>query len=182
MALVIKHWYADTTPNADGNYVEIAARESGLFAWLLALFKIDPSYFMNIGYDQVTFEKSNFSGYKKTVITTENISSTFYGYSKPWVAAASIFIFFLLIAGAVSQGSGFGAFVIFVIGFVIAIIYYMLNKELLIGFSEMNGDDYSLVLKRSVIENKEINEDQMKMVTNIILTLMRENKVTSKVN
>lgn len=92
MALVVKRWYADTKPNENGNYVEIAAREPGFFAWLLSLFKIDPSFFLNVGFDQVTFEKSNFTGYKKIVVTTENISSSFYGYHKPWVKAVSIFL------------------------------------------------------------------------------------------
>lgn len=180
MALVVKRWYADTKPNENGNYVEIAAREPGFFAWLLSLFKIDPSFFLNIGYDQVTFEKSNFIGYKKTVITTENISSSFYGYHKPWVKALTIFSVFLGIGAAFADSSAGTAFVIFVIGLLISVIYYFLNKELMIGFSEMNGDNYALVLKRSVIENKEINEKQMELVIDIILTLIRENKVASK--
>ena len=129
MALVIKHWYANTTPNSSGNYVEIAARKSGLIAWLLALFKVDPSFFLYVAYDQITFERSNFAGYKKIVVTTENVSSTFYGYSKPWVQAASIFMIFLMIAVGLAQGSAFGAFITLIVGLIIAIVYYLLNKE-----------------------------------------------------
>ena len=181
MALVVKRWYADTKPNDNGHYVEIAAREPGFFAWLLSLFKIDPSFFLNVGYDQVTFEKSNFTGYKKIVVTTENISSSFYGYHKPWIKAVTIFLIFLGIGSAFAQSSPGAAFAIFVTGLLIAVVYYFLNKELIIGFSETNGDDYSLVLKRSVIEGQEINEKQMELATEILLTLIRENKVSSKI-
>jgi hypothetical protein len=180
MSLVIKSWYASKTPNANGNFVEIAARKPGAFAWLLALFNIDPSFFLHVAFHQVTFSQSSFQGYKKIVVTTENVSSTFYGYSRPWTATIAIFLAFLGVAvPLVTNQHGQAAFIMVLVGIAAAAAYYLYNKELLIGFSEMNGDDYSLKLKRSVIEGQEISEDQMKQVTDIILLLIRKNKMSS---
>lgn len=179
MALVIKHWYADTKPNAAGNYIEISARESGLFAWFLALIKIDPSYFLYVSYDQILFQSSNFSGYKKVFLLTRSVSSSFFGYYKPWKAALAIFtIGFMLGSTIVSSSAVFGLLTM-LIGTGIAAAYYFLNKELLIGFSEMNGDDYALVLKRSIIEGKEIDEKQMELVTSILNTLIHSRGETA---
>ena len=172
MALVVKHWYADTKPNAQGNYVEISARESGLFAWFLSLVKIDPTYFLYVSFDQILFQSSNFSGYKKVFLLTRSLTSSFFGYYKPWKAALAIFGVMFMIGSTVMSSSAFGGLVIILLGLGIAAAYYFLNKELLIGFSEANGDDYSLILKRSVIEGKEINEQQLELVTNILNTLI----------
>jgi hypothetical protein len=182
MALVVKHFYADSKPNENGNYVEIAARESGLITWFLALIKIDPTYMMFVSYNEVMYQSSNFTGYKKIRVTTGSISSSFYGYYKPWKAAATIFsLFFMASIGIGQAGSIMTALITLLVGFLIAAVYYFLNKELLIGFSEVNGDRYSMVIKRSVIENKEISEVQLKLVTEIISTILKENRNLGKV-
>ena len=172
MSLVIKHWYADTKPNAQGNYVEISARESGLFAWFLSLIKIDPSYFLYVSYDQILFQSSSFSGYKKVFLLTRSVTSSFFGYYKPWKTAATIFAIGFMLGSAVVQNSAMFGLLTMLIGAVIAAVYYFLNKELLIGFSEQNGQEYALVLKRSIIEGKEIDEKQLELVTNILNTLI----------
>jgi hypothetical protein len=179
VALVIKKWYADVKPNANGNYVEISARESGLFAWFLSLIKIDPTYILHVSYDQILSQSSSFTGYKKIFLLTRSVSSSYFGYHKPWKAALAIGAISFFLGSAIAPHSGFGGMTVMLIGFLIAAVYYFLNKELMIGFSEQNGDDYTWVLKRSAIEGKEINEQQLELVTSILNTLIHQgNEVT----
>jgi hypothetical protein len=177
MTLVVKHFYASTTPNAEGHYVEIAARQSGVWAWILALLKIDPTFLMQVSYNEIVYQATTLAGYRKTLITTGSVSSSFYGYHKPIKEALILLGVFLLMGYGAAKGDSFLAAVLLVlIGVVVAGVYYFLNKKLSIGFSEINGDDYGMLIKRSVIENTEINEEQMKLVADIISTVLRENR------
>ena len=180
MALVIKKWYANTKPNTEGNYVEILARESGLIAWLLSLMKIDPTFFLQVSFTQVTFQSSNFQGFKKTVLPINHVSSSFYGYHKPWIKALFVSGFFLFIATAIGNSSSVAALITMLIGIAITVFYYLFNKELLVGFSDDGANNYSLILKRSMIENPEIKEVQMGVVVDIILTLIGEHNTPTK--
>ena len=116
----------------------------------------------------MVYQASSLSGYRKTILTTGSVSSSFFGYYKPWKAASAILSFFVVFALAVGEVKPFAGMILFLIGVGVAAAYYYLNKELLIGVSEINGDDYSLVIKRSVIEGQEIGEEQMKQITDII--------------
>lgn len=183
MALVPKQWWAAATANERNNYVEILARQSGLFAWLLALFRIDPTYLMAINHRRVLYEAASFSGYRKVVLPIDSISSSYFGYHRPWKAALSIGFLALMIAGAISEaGYTLWSLATFGLGILVAIVYYLLNKELLIGLTDVTGTDYALVLKRSVIGNQEINEQQMELVTTIVLTVIDNQKASKLVS
>ena len=177
MSLVVKHFYVSPTPNQAGNYVEIVARQAGLLGWIFSIFKIDPPYRMNLSYDELIHESTSFSGFRKSVVTTGSLSSSFYGYHKPYSSAISIFSMFLLIAysfeGLVSNSTNL---FICIMGGLIAVAYYILNKELMIGVSELNAKNYILTIKRSVIEGREITEDDLMLVVEIITTVLRENR------
>ena len=188
MALVPKQWYADANPNERNNYVEILARNSGLLAWLLALLRIDPTYFLSINHRRLVFQTASFTGYRKVIIPIDSISSSYYGYHKPWKQAVGIFFMALLAGGQIitasignardADGPGvlwFGVGIV-LLGLLIAVIYYFLNKQLVIGITDNNGADHEMVLKKSVIENKEINEQQMELVTRIVLTIIDNQK------
>jgi hypothetical protein len=177
MALVVKGYYASNTPNANGNYVEIRARQPGFLAWILSLLKIDPTIVMLVTYNELVYQATTLAGYQKTLVTTGSISSSFYGYHRPIRQTIYIFAFFVMLGFfAERSGSLLAAFLLLVVGAGIAALYYAFNKHVQIGFSEVNGRDYAMVLKRSVIENVEINEDQMKFVADIISTVLRENR------
>ena len=62
MALVIKKWYASTSPNQDGNYVHLIGREAGLFAWLLSVIGLDPTTEVKITDNLITFGAASLSG------------------------------------------------------------------------------------------------------------------------
>lgn len=178
MALVPKQWYASTSPNERNNYVEILARKAGFIAWLLALIKVDPTFFMSVGHRQVVYQASNLMGYQKIILPIDSISSSFFGYHKPWKAAIAIFFVSIAIGSTIIDAthSAFGGMMAMLIGLIIAVVYYFLNKELLIGITDNNGDRYALILKRSVLDGQEINEQGMELVTRIVLTVIDNQK------
>jgi len=69
----------------------------------------------------------------------------------------------------------------FVIGALVGVIYYYLNKSLSLGFGEENGKDYSINFKRSIMENMNIDEEQAKIVIGIIRMLL-EGKAFASAN
>lgn len=95
----------------------------------------------------------------------ENISSTYYGYTKPWKES--------LILGAILGALTFG------IGAIIGIVYYFLNKHLTVGFVEVSGHVSAIAFKRSVIEGQNIDESQARAVSEITQQLIDARKRAS---
>jgi len=172
MALVPKSWYASPTPNTDNEYVSVVARESGLIAWLLALIKIDPTYRMSLSHTRLIYEASSLTGYRRVVVPVDSISSSYFGYHKPWKAAFLIVAIGFAVGSAIVEHAPSVGAVVMALSMVVALLYYFLNKELLIGIRDETGADYELVLKRSVLENQEINEAQMELVTSIVTAVI----------
>jgi len=54
----------------------------------------------------------------------------------------------------------------------LGLVYYFLNRQLTLGFIENSGVVNGIRLKRSVIENVDINEDQAKNVCLMIQKLI----------
>ena len=181
-ALVIKAWRADTKPiDGQNNFVRIAGREGGLIAWILSLMGIDPTTTILVGLDRIEFSSASLAGTESRLIPLQSICSVYYGYHKPWKAAAwiiAIFMFFGLSIGSAvaeggSQGGAFTSFMVTTaIGVVIALIYYFLNRTPTLGFIEHSGIVNGIRFKRSVIENVDINQEQAKDVCIIIQRLI----------
>ncbi len=181
-ALVIKDWKADTKPiDGQNNFVRITGREGGLIAWILSLMGIDPTTTILVGLDRIEFSSASLAGTESRLIPLQSICSTYYGYHKPWKAAASIiatFMFFGLSMGSAvaeggSQGGAFTTFMITTaIGIIFALIYYFLNRTLTLGFVEHSGVINGIRFKRSVIENVDINQEQAKDVCIIVQRLI----------
>lgn len=181
-ALVIKAWKAEGKPiDEKNNYVSIVGRESGLIAWILSLMGVDPTTSIRVGMDRVEFSSSSLAGTQSRLIPLQSVCSTYYGYHKPWKAAVAIVAFFLFfgtsIASALVDGGSRNSQVsvflgTFVAGFVVALIYYFLNRTLTLGFVETSGVVSGIKFKRSVIENMDINETQAKTVCTIVQRLI----------
>jgi hypothetical protein len=62
------------------------------------------------------------------------------------------------------------------LGVLIAVLVMVLGRQRLIGLTEMTGDDYSLLLKRSVIEGQEINEAKLEEISRIVIALLDAHK------
>lgn len=181
-ALVIKAWKADVRPiDKDNNFVFIMGRQSGLISWLLSLMRIDPTTTIVVGSDRIQFESASLAGTESRLIPLEGICSTYYGYHKPWKAAAwiiasAVFLAFFFGAVAAEGGSQGFAFITFIlttmIGVVIALVYYFLNRTLTLGFVENSGVVSGIRFKRSAIENIEINEHEARAVCILVQHLI----------
>ena len=124
MALVIKKWSASATADANGNYVHISGRESGLISWLFSLVKIDPTTTIEVKDKIVIFTQGSLEGTEKRVIPIGSVCSTYYGYKKPWKEAVALLLLLLPVFG---------------LGLIVGPLYYFFNKTLTVGIVENSG-------------------------------------------
>ncbi len=183
-ALVIKAWRAETKPiDGQNNFVSITGREGGLIAWILSLMGIDPTTPILVGLERIEFSSASLAGTESRMIPLQSVCSSYYGYHKPWKAAAWIMALFMFMfmgisfgsaaAEGGSQGGAFTSFVLtFAVGVVIALVYYFLNRTLTLGFVEHSGVVNGIRFKRSVIENVDISQEQAKAVCIIVQRLI----------
>lgn len=163
MALVIKKWYASSTPNQEGNFVHLVGREAGLFAWLLSVIGIDPTTEVEIKDKVIVFTAGSLSGKQKRVIPMLSVCSAYYGYVKPWQMAVMLG----MIALALTAVTPYAA-----LGLIVGPLYYFLNKELTVGVVENSSWIGGFAFKRSVIEGQNIDEQKAYEVIEIIRALI----------
>jgi len=173
MALVIKRWFSDVSPREDGCYVEVVGRESGLLSWFLSLLSIDSSYSLHVQYDKLFYESRSVFGYRRVVLPVASVSSMYFGYSKPWKLALFWFALFGFGAFALTELDLWGwSALALLLGVGVATLVFILNRELTLGLSEQNGEEYELQFKRSVIENQEISEQSLERITRIFIAIV----------
>lgn len=174
-ALVIKHWRAESQPAEDDkSYIRIAGRQGGLIAWILARMGIDPVTTIKVGFERVEFSSASMAGIESRMIPLQNVCSTYYGYHKPWKAALSIALAWLMLvlpplAPQLSPGKLMAAAAV---GLVVAIGYYFLNRTLTLGFVEHSGFVCGIRFKRSVIERIDVNQEQARSVCELMQRLI----------
>jgi len=176
-ALVVKKFFSSPSPRDDGVYVEIVGRQSGLVAWLFALLKLDPTIEMRVKYTRVEYMAASFSGFNRVILPIESVASVFFGVSRPWLSALFWLLAFLAGAYVAAEiGSTPWVLGLILVGIVVAVLVFVLQRQRVIGFTDVTGEDYVLVLKRSVIEGKEITEQTLDEISRIILALVDEHK------
>lgn len=182
--LVIKQWVTNNEPiDQEGNYIVISGRESGLFAWFLALVGVDPTTKIKVSFKRIEFQSSSLSGTNSRMIPLQGVCSTYYGYHKPWKKALGIFVVLMVLfislgsvlAQANATGSSYGLFLFgTLVSIVIALIYYFLNRTLTFGFIEISGVISGIMFKRSVIENVDVNEQQARAVCELTQSVIEK--------
>ena len=161
-AFVIKSWSAASQPDADGNYVNISGRAGGFVSWLLNLLGISPTVQLIVQADRVVFQKGSLEGTFNFITPLENTCSTFYAFKRPLKEAVILGV----ILGALTF------FSLGIIGIAIAILYYVLNKTMTVGFTDLGGRVSEIPFKRSVIEGKNLDEAEAARVCDIIQHLV----------
>ena len=184
--LVIQSWQADTRPvDADNSYVSISGRQGGLVAWLFTLFGIDASTRLRVGIERIEFRSWSLSGTATRLIPLQSVSSTSYGYYKPWKPALVLFLLLLWMGGSISvalidsRSTGNGIAVLLItlaISAICAFVYYYLNRSLTLGFVESSGLSNGIRFKRSIIENVDIDERKAEAVCMIVQRLIESRK------
>lgn len=177
-ALVIKSWRSSTKPiDQHGHFVSIVGRKGGLLAWLLSLLGVDPTTQIRVSRDRVEFKQSSLAGTESKLIPLEGICSSYYGYYKPWKEALTLLLvgvgFGSTVIGPLFGMSQIGALCLgALLGTVVSVIYYVLNRTLTLGFVEQSGLINGIRFKKSVIENLEINEPQARQVCLLVQHLI----------
>lgn len=161
-AFVIKSWSANDQPDGEGNYVNISGRAGGLVSWLLNLLDISPTVRLTVRADKITFQKGSLEGSSHFLTPLENTCSMFYAFKRPLKEA--------VLLGIVLGAATFFTFGI--LGIVIAILYYVLNKTQTIGFTDVGGRVSEIPFKRSVIEGVALDEAEAARVCEIIQHLV----------
>jgi len=177
MALVVKKFFVSNEPREDGVYVEILARQSGFFSWIFALFGFDPNYSLNILFDKVIYQSTSISGFNKVILPIDSVSSIYFGSLRP--IGKAIFWFLFFISGAyiaAEMGETKWVVISVLVGLIVSVLIYVLNKELTIGVTEVTKEHYPLVLKRSVIEGQEISEAKLAEISQIFVALLDAHK------
>ncbi len=173
MALVIKKWFAEASPNSNGEYVHIFARRSGLLAWALSLMRLDPTVYFGMYLDRVEFRVSKLSGYIKATAPVSAIATCYYGYTKPWKIAFAILILFILIAISVAEQSLLAGMASLLVGVLAAVGYFLLKRELSFGVTLHSGHSFAMAIRRSIIEDAEIDENSFERVSAILTSIIR---------
>lgn len=173
-AFVIKSWFASDQADVQGNYVNISGRAGGFVSWLLNLLGISPTVSLVVSADKVTFQKGSLEGTLHFITPLENTCSMFYAFKRPLKEA--------VILGIILGAATFFTFGL--IGIAIAILYYVLNKTLTIGFTDVGGRMSQIPFKRSVIEGQRIDEDNAARVCEIVQRLVdsRRNRMLVQIS
>lgn len=163
---VIKSWQAQNQPiEGSENYVKIEGRASGLLSWLLGLVGISPTVSLRVTADKVVYEKGSLFGSLKYLTPHSKLTSTLYGYTKPWKESIAIAIFVAVIIGFKYTFAGL------LTGIVVGFFYYFLNKTMTIGYLA-GTKDLSFNFKTSAIERQSIGEVEAAKVCAIIQNLV----------
>jgi hypothetical protein len=171
-AYVLKRWAVSNQPNANGNYIEISGRRPGFVAWLLSMAGIEATVNFAVSNACVTYSVGSLSGIHKRIIPVAQISSMYYGFSRPWRECGGILLACLVVLGnligaeAISPGGGF---LLVLLG---CMAYYALNKRLSLGIQEAGALSSGVEFKRSVIEGKRLDEADARIVCDMIAALM----------
>jgi hypothetical protein len=161
-AFVIKSWSASSQPDKDGNFVSINGRAGGFVSWLLNLLDISPTVSLIVRGDKIIFQKGSLEGTMHFLTPLENTCSMFYALKRPLKEA--------VVLGVVLGIATFFTFGI--LGIAIAMLYYVLNKTLTVGFTDVGGRVSEIPFKRSVIEGKNIDAIEAARVCDIVQGLV----------
>ena len=179
-AYVISEWHASNEPDSEGNLVNIRGRQPGILNWVLSLLGVEPKVHLKVDNKHVRFEQGSIGGSATHVIQLNAVTSTLYGFTKPWKQTAVI-LFVSLGVGynmifeqpsgipqEVASGATKWGLIIALGGIIVAGLYYFLKQEMSVGLVDESGHTSVIVFKRSVIEGKKLGEEQAAYASSII--------------
>lgn len=170
---VIREWQVSNTPKSNGEYIRIQGRAPGLISWFLSLIGIEPSVDIRVTDKAVFFESGSWSGNLTRTIPLSKVSSVLHGFTKPWKESLILFAVLAFISISIfAERSGAGVAIGILFSLIIAMVFYLLNKKLMLGVFEVGGLISGIHIKRSVIEGKKLDAADAAYVGKIIQGLM----------
>lgn len=183
--LVVKQWYVSNVPRADGSYLSISGRRSGLVGWLLSVLGLDPTITLSITDKKITLHTTSIGGISNRITPLGTVSSSSFGYSKPWLGSLLVWLlsfpFFFALFSFVMEKLGFyslaESFISLLlsagVAFLLAQYYFRYNKSLTLGYVELSGVAAQIRFKPSVIEGVNIDERQAEYAAKVMQHLIQ---------
>ena len=174
-AMVISEWHVAYQPDSSGAYVSIRGRQAGLLSWILSILGVERGVRLEADTKHIKFKEGDMGGSSTRVIHLDSISSTYYGFKKPWAEAIAMVtilgpLLAPLFAGLINSALGFIIGGLATLG--IAALYYLLNKRMTVGIVEHSGVQSQLVFKRSVLEGLQLDEASSAQASDVLQWLM----------
>jgi hypothetical protein len=144
-------------------YVRLVGRKSGLVDWLLTLCGINTKTTLEVYADRIEYSYGSLSGNILEVIPLSKVSNLYCGRFKPFI---------LLVLAVISLIGAFFTFGISLIPAILFFIYYFLKKTTLISIIPNSGSAAAVAFKRSIIENKNISDEEAQQIIQIIAQLV----------
>jgi hypothetical protein len=171
---VITSWKINDNPaSIDDPCVKIEGRADGLIAWLLNLVHISPTMFLTVTGRDIVYKKASLSGNLTYRTPLAKTSSICHGFSKPWATAILLGVIVAAVLHFI-RISYYGDIIADIAGLAVAVVYYFLNLELTLGYTDVAGTSFPISFKPSVIDGKNIDEESVTKVAAKIQSLVEK--------
>lgn len=152
--------------NPDGPcYVRLVGRKSGLIDWLLTVCGVNTTTTLEVYADRIEYSYGSLSGNVLEVIPLSKVSNLLCGRFKPVI---------LLVLAVISFFAAFVTYGLSLILTVIFVVYYFLKKTTLISIIPNSASATAVAFKRSLIENKNISEEEAQQIIKMISELVEK--------
>ena len=161
-------------------YVRLKGRRAGFMGWLLTLIGIDAWSEFNVYADHIEFRQGSLSGKLNDLYPLSSVSNVGTGIINPFLymlvavfcALGAISTLIAAIAG--SGSSGWMLFIIFLLLLVGAFFKYKMGRTMMAYVITDGGTIGSIFVKRSMIEDKTLSEEEIDRIIAILTKLVRE--------
>ena len=155
-------------------FIRLVGRRSGLLDWFLTVIGINTTTVLEVYEDRIEYSYGSLSGRIQEMIPMSKVSNLVCAYFKP------VILFFLaaiaLIAGivmaCVMDGDERNLCLIPFCLSLIFFIYYWLKKTTVIEIIPNSAYASAALFKRSLIENRNISDEDAQRIINIIIALV----------
>lgn len=166
VALVLKEFKI----NREGEpYVRVVARKGGLVSWLLTMAGIDTTTSLEIYADRVMFAQGSLSGRVTTCMPLSALSIATCGFTKPFLLL--VFAAIAFVGGLIMMATVIAPIIGLIVA-VVCVIYYFLQKTLMIQLVSNSSWAASICFKRSIIEGVKVDYEQAMEVIDIVNQLV----------
>ena len=146
-------------------FIKLVGRKAGLIDWLLTLIGVNTQTTLEVYANHIEYSYGSLSGNVLEVIPLSKVSNLICGNFRPVIFLLLAFIAF--IAAFVTSGLSLILTVIF-------LIFYFLRKSIMVGIISNSGSTTTLAFKRSLIEGKNITNEEAQNIINIISNLVEK--------
>jgi hypothetical protein len=166
---------------ADGVFVEIVGRASGIIAWALTIVGIHAETSLRVTRTEILYRRASLFGEVQHFLPLPHASHTYCGYVKPlwYLALAVISVLLGLWAPSLGRDDRYVLLAGLLIGAIFFVVYWLQKK---VAISVVGSDSIPLGLqfKRSVIESVPVDIDKALQAIELLNRRILESHVGEK--